>query len=148
MTQSGDAAVKTLLLAATLAILAANAPLDAASVTASIGVTVLGPGGTDPAASAVTLAGAQPFVDDGGGRVAGSFSVAGARRAVYAVVLPSEVRATGARGELIVRPAETGARFLPESGRGEMSLVFRPDPSDRPAAGSYAGIVAVTLAYN
>jgi hypothetical protein len=140
--------MKTFLLAVTLAILATNAPVDAASATASIGVTILGTGGADPASSAVTLSAARSFVDDGHGAVAGSFSVAGARRAAYAVVVPSEVRATGARGELVVRPAEMGARFLPESGRGEMSLGFRLDPSDRPAAGSYAGTVAVTLAYN
>lgn len=140
--------MKLLLLASTLAILAANAPVDASSATGSIGVTILGTGGTDAAATAVSLSAAQPFADDGRGRVAGSFSVAGARRAVYAVVVPSEVRVTGARGELVVRPTEAGARFLPESGRGEMSLGFRPDPSDRPAAGSYTGTVAVTLAYN
>jgi hypothetical protein len=140
--------MKLLLLASTLAILAAGTRADAASATASIGVTVLGTGGTDPAASAVTLSAAQPFVDDGRGRVAGSFSVAGARRAAYAVVVPSELRATSAHGELVVRPAETGARFLPESGRGEMSLGFRPDPSDRLATGAYTGTVAITLAYN
>src|SRR5258706_1793814 len=120
------------LAAATLAILAATARIDAATATASIGVTILGTGGSDPAVSAVTLSAAQPFVDDGRGRVAGSFSVAGARRAVYAVVVPSEVRAAGAHGELVVRPAESGARLLPESGRGEMSLGFRPDPSGSP----------------
>lgn len=140
--------MKKLLLAATFAILAMGTRMDAASATASIGVTILGTGGADPAASAVTLSAAQPFVDDGRGHVAGSFSVAGARRAAYAVVVPSEVRAAGARGELVVRPMEAGARFLPESGRGEMSLGFRPDPSDRPASGAYTGTVAVTLAYN
>jgi hypothetical protein len=140
--------VKNLLLAASLAFLAVSVPVNAASATASIGVTVLGTGGAEPATSAVTMAGAQPFADDGRGRVAGSFSVAGARHAAYAVVLPSEVRATGARGELVVRPAEAGARFLPESGRGEMTVSFRPDPSDRPATGAYTGAVAVTLAYN
>jgi hypothetical protein len=140
--------MKTFLLAATLAILATNAPVDAASATASIGVTILGTGGADPASSAVTLSAARSFVDDGHGAVAGSFSIAGARRAAYAIVVPSEVRATGARGELVVRPVEAGARFLPESGRGEMSLSFRPDASDRRVTGSYTGTVAIALAYN
>jgi hypothetical protein len=140
--------MKKLLLAATLAVLAVSTRMDATSATASIGVTILGTGGADPAASAVTLSAAQPFVDDGRGRVAGSFSVAGGRRAAYAVVVPSEVRTASARGELVVRPTEAGPRFLPESGRGEMSLGFRPDPSDRPTPGAYTGTVAVTLAYN
>ena len=140
--------MKNLLLAVSLAILVVSAPVDAASATASIGVTVLGTGGVEAATSAVTMAGAQPFADDGRGRVAGSFSVAGASRAAYAVVVPSEVHATGARGELVVRPAEAGARSLPESGRGEMTLSFRPDPSERPATGAYTSAVAVTLAYN
>jgi hypothetical protein len=140
--------LKNLLLALSIVILATSAPLEAATATGSIGVTVLGTGGTDAAASAVTLSVARPFTDDGNGRVAGSFSVAGARRAAYAVVVPSEIRATGARGELVVRPAEIGPRFLPESGRGEMSMSFRPDLSDSRAAGSYIGSVAVTLAYN
>ena len=148
MTSGGDAAMKTYLLAATLAILASSARVNAASATASIGVTILGTGGTDPAASAVTLSAARPFVDDGRGLVTGSFSVGGARSAAYAVVVPAEVRATGARGELVVRPAKAGARFLPESGRGEMSVGFRQDPSDGPLAGAYAGTVAVTLAYD
>jgi len=140
--------MKPTLLAAALALLATGARVDAATATASIGVTILGAGGTNPAASAVTLSAAQPFTNDGRGGVAGSFSVAGARRAAYAVVVPSEVRATSERGELVVRPAEAGARLLPESGRGEMSLAFRPDSADRPAAGTYTGTVAVTLAYN
>jgi hypothetical protein len=140
--------MKPLLAAATFAILAATARTDAATATASIGVTILGTGGSDPAVSAVTLSAAQPFVDDGRGRVAGSFFVAGARRAVYAVVVPAEVRATGTSGELVVRPAEAGARLLPESGRSEMSLGFRPDPSGRPSPGVYTGTVEVTLAYN
>ena len=140
--------MKTFLRAATLAILATNAPVDAASATASIGVTILGTGGADPASSAVMLSAARSFVDDGHGAVAGSFSVAGARRAAYAVIVPSEVRAMGARGEFVMMPVEAGARFLPESGRGEMSLGFRPDPSNRPATGAYTGTVAVTLAYN
>jgi hypothetical protein len=140
--------MKLILLAAALTILASSARADAASATASIGVTILGTGGSDPSASAVTLSAAQPFIDDGRGRVAGSFSVAGARRAAYAVIVPSEVRAMGARGEFVMMPVEAGARFLPESGRGEMSLGFRPDPSNRPATGAYTGTVAVTLAYN
>jgi hypothetical protein len=140
--------MKNLLLAATLAILAVSARVDAASATASIGVTILGTGGADPATSAVTMAAARPFVDDGHGAVAGSFLVAGASRAAYSVVVPSEVKASGTRGEFVVRPAEAGARFLPESGRGEMSLGFRPDPSNGPATGAYLGTVAVTLSYN
>lgn len=140
--------MKKLLLVAILAVLAVSSRMDAASATASIGVTILGTGGADPAASAVTLSAAQPFVDDGRGRVAGTFSVAGGRRAAYAVVVPSEVRTASTRGELVVRPMEAGTRFLPQSGRGEMSLGFRPDPSDRPAPGAYTGTVAVTLAYN
>lgn len=140
--------MKNLLFASTLVILAASARADAATATASIGVTILGTGGSDPAASAITLAAGQPFVNDGYGRVAGSFSAAGARRAAYAVVVPSEIRATGTRGVLVMRPADAGVRSLPESGRGEMPLGFRTDPSERPAYGAFAGTVAVTLAYN
>lgn len=138
--------MKDLLLAATLAILAASARVDAATATASIGVTILAPGGSDPTASAVTLTAARPFVGDGHGAVAGSFLVAGARRAAYSVVVPSEVRASDERGEIVVRPAGGGGRLLPESGRGEMSLDFRTDGS--PGPGRYAGTFGVTVAYD
>ena len=140
--------MKNLLLSTFLVILAASARVDAATATASIGVTVLGTGGSDPAASAVTLSAGQPFVNDGYGRVAGSFSVAGARHAAYAIVVPSEIVASGARGDLVVRPSDAGARTLPASGRGETQLAFGRDAAARPAAGLYTGIVAITLAYN
>lgn len=140
--------MKPTLLAAALALLATGASLDAATATASIGVTILGTGGTDPAASAATLSAAQPFTNDGRGRVAGSFSVAGARRAAYAVVVPSQIHASGTGGDIVVHPSEPGARFLPASGRGEMHLGFEPEAAARPAAGLYTGTVAVTLAYN
>jgi hypothetical protein len=85
-------------------------------------------------------------VDDGHGRIAGSFAVAGARRAAYAVVVASEVRAAGGHGELVVRPSGARSRLLPENGRHEMSLDFLAD--ENPAPGRYAGTFAVTVAYN
>jgi len=50
MNLSGDTAVKPLLLTTTFALLAAGGRADAATATASIGVTILGTGGADPAA--------------------------------------------------------------------------------------------------
>ena len=140
--------MKNLLLSTFLVILAASARVDAATATATIGVTVLGAGGSDPAASAVTLSAGQPFVNDGYGRVAGSFSVAGARSAAYAVVVPSEIVTSGVHGDLVVRPSDSGSRTLPVSGRAETHLAFGRDAAARPAAGLYTGIVAITLAYN
>jgi hypothetical protein len=142
----GDTAVKPLLLAAMSVLLAAGGRADAATATASIGVTILGTGGADPAASAVTLSAARPFVDDGRGRVAGSFAVAGARRAAYSVVVPSEVRAESASGGTVIKMAGPGSRLLPESGRHEMALDLRADESAAP--GRYAGTFPVTVAYN
>ncbi|HVO51439.1 MAG TPA: DUF4402 domain-containing protein [Thermoanaerobaculia bacterium] len=138
--------MKSLLVAAVSVLLAAGGRADAATATASIGVTILGTGGADPAASAVTLSARRPFADDGHGRVAGSFSVAGARRAAYAVVVPSEVRAMGPHGDLVMRPADAGARSLPESGRHETALDLRAEGSAAP--GRYAGTFPVTVAYN
>jgi len=146
MNPGGDTAVKSLLVAAVSVLLAAGGRADAATATASIGVTILGTGGADPAASAVTLSARRPFADDGHGRVAGSFAVGGARRATYSVVVQPEVRAEGASGGIVLKTAEHGARSLPESGRHETALDLRAEGSAAP--GRYAGTFPVTVAYN
>ena len=138
--------MKSLLLAAIAVLLASGGRADAATATASIGVTILGTGGADPVSSAVTLSATRPFVDDGHGRVAGSFAVGGARRATYSVVVPPEVRAEGASGGIVVTTAGAGSRLLPESGRHEMDLDLRAE--DNVAPGRYAGTFPVTIAYN
>ncbi len=135
----------------------AAAPLHAASASAMVSATVLGPAETEIASGAVTVSNlSRKTVSVVGASVRSDirdlavFQVGGGFHAAYAVTLPESVTVTGPESALAVSGFRTGVQAgrLAADGTGRFSVSARVTiPAGQPA-GAYSGSYPVTVAYN
>lgn len=153
----------SLIFGTTLALLAVPSGMSAASATALVSATVLGPAETDIAAGAVTVSNVSAkessyVVVPGAGRTAviagdrslSTFRIAGGHNANYAVTLPETVTVRNAGAELQVSGFATkgGSGRLASDGTATIGVSASVAVPAGQATGVYAGSYPVTIAFD
>jgi hypothetical protein len=147
--------------AAAVLLMAASSKLIAASATALVSATVLGPADTEIASGAVTvskLSQSDRIEVAGSGRSEtrrdasnlSTYRVGGGFHASYAVTLPETVKVTSAGSEMAVSGFRTtgGAGRLASDGSGTFGVGASMRIPAGQAPGIYTGSYPVTIAYN
>lgn len=130
---------------------------SAATATASVSATVLGPAGEETASGAVTLSRiggtssdvALPTAGRSETAVLARFRIGGGSSAVFAVSLPETVHLRNRASEIEVSGFRAaGARRLDSSGASTIAVGASVRVPAGQTPGSYAGTFPITISYN